>query len=300
MSVVTARSVRIPLSQQNSGVVQGMHLAGVLHLASGLRERAEAWQPLRNAAAGGGADAEKPQALVTLHLEVAARTAGLRAAAPAPGAPVAELMVRRGWNGTLELAVAGQVGAAAVLCPCRVCLCRGQRAEAVLAVQQCWCGAAGAVSRCIRGGRRAGFRCYGVYIISWAPWRMRHRPALLVHTNMQQKCSRTKRRLNTHSSVRAATRSLICSGHRGPAQEAAERETGSKRGAKEEKKDMGALTKPWAWPLVNAEAPALARYEALARELVARHGLAGWGFIYAHKRQCLGLAPAHCDQLTIA
>ena len=104
---------------------------------------------------------------------------------------------------------------------------------------------------------------------------MRRRPALLVHTNMQQKCSRTKRRLNTHLNVRAATCSLICSGHRGPAQENHERETGSKRGAKEEEKDAGALTKPWAWPLVNAEAPALARYEALARELVARHGLAG-------------------------
>ena len=118
VSGVKARTVRIPLSQHLAGLgIQVMHLAGVLHLASGLRERAEAWQPLRNAAAGGGADAEKPQALVTLHLEVAARAAGLRAAAPAPGAAVAELMVRRGWNGTLELAVAGQVGAAAVLCP---------------------------------------------------------------------------------------------------------------------------------------------------------------------------------------
>lgn len=73
----------------------------------------------------------------------------------------------------------------------------------------------------------------------------------------------------------AATCSLECSGHQGPAQEADERESGSKGGAEEEGKDVGALTKPWAWPLVNAEAPALARYEALARQLVARHGLAG-------------------------
>ena len=35
------------------------------------------------------------------------------------------------------------------------------------------------------------------------------------------------------------------------------------------------LAKPWAWPLANAEAPSLVRYETLARELIARHGLAG-------------------------
>lgn len=37
----------------------------------------------------------------------------------------------------------------------------------------------------------------------------------------------------------------------------------------------GAVSRPWAWPLASAAAPSLARYETLARELVARHGLAG-------------------------
>ncbi|KAK9842455.1 hypothetical protein WJX81_000962 [Elliptochloris bilobata] len=144
-------------------------LDGVLHLAGGLRERAEAWQaargdgtPPEGGLAEGSLEAGDPQALVTLHLELGAGAAGLRAAASAPGAPVAALAVRRGRNGTLELAVAEQ--------------------EA--------------------DGRGSG-----------------------------------------------------ASGSSGA--------------------DQSALSQPWAWPLASAEAPSLARYEALARELVARHSLAG-------------------------
>jgi len=35
------------------------------------------------------------------------------------------------------------------------------------------------------------------------------------------------------------------------------------------------VSRAWAWPLPQAGAAALARYEALARELVARHGKGG-------------------------
>ncbi len=80
-----------------------------MSLAAGLRERAEAWQAARDARSPGRVvegDLEgAPQALITVHLEVQATGAGLRAAAPAPGAPVAELRAHRGYNGSLELAV---------------------------------------------------------------------------------------------------------------------------------------------------------------------------------------------------
>jgi hypothetical protein len=86
--------------------------AGVLGVAAGVRERAEAWQA---EGAGGdcavtgddlaGALAGAPLAMVALRLEVAAGRAGLRAAAPAPGAAAADLVPRRGRGGSLELAV---------------------------------------------------------------------------------------------------------------------------------------------------------------------------------------------------
>lgn len=84
----------------------------MLGISAGIRERAEAWQA---AGAGGdgavtgddlaGALTGAPQAMVALHLEVAAGRAGLRAAAPAPGAAAADLVARQGRGGSLELAV---------------------------------------------------------------------------------------------------------------------------------------------------------------------------------------------------